>query len=59
LNGAIPQDRNSFITGIEVTEEFVAAVNAKTIHFVTKQLYAPKMSFKYMSGEGQIMEGMS
>ena len=42
---------------IEASEELVAAVNAKTVYFTTSQLYAPKMSFKYMSGEGQIMEG--
>jgi hypothetical protein len=42
---------------VEASEELVAAINAKTIFNTTSQLYAPKMNFKYMSGEGQIMEG--
>lgn len=41
----------------EVTEEIVAAVNGKTIYFTNKQLYAPKMGFKFMSGDGQLLKG--
>ena len=42
---------------IEVSEEAVAALNGKTIYFSNKQLYAPKMGFRFMTGDGQVLQG--